>query len=127
MDSNLVVIANGPSKFDLMLALFDSKFPDFRTVVFHLRDGRKFEANITSVQAEDGSGGSWNFTATGHLSSDDAHKFVHVGGYYSTTSREGSIKFPESKSTVSPELRRLDEAVRQGNIAICGDSRQVRR
>ncbi len=123
MNSNLKNIVRGPSKFDLMLALFDSKFPDFRTVVFQLEDGTHFEANITGVQAEDGSANSWNFTATGRLNTK-SNEFAHVHGYYSTAKRTGTVTFPEGR--VPKELARLDELVRQGNLKQFGDGRPVR-
>lgn len=104
MDSNLVSIVNGPSKFDLMLALFDSKFPDFRTVIFDLRDGRKFHANITGVEAEDGSSISWNFTGVGRFSTEHCKvPGEHVSGYYDTMRRTGNIKFQKGKPIISSE------------------------
>ena len=124
MDSNVKQISNGPSKFDLMLALFDSKFPDFRTVIFHLEGGMRFEANISGVQAEDGSSESWNFTATGRLNAKQS-EFSHVHGYYSTAKRTGAITFPEGR--VSKGLARLDEVVRQGNLRQFGDGKPVRK
>jgi len=123
MNSHMKQIVKGPSKFDLMLALFDSKFPDFRTVIFHLHDGTRFEANITGVQAEDGSADSWNFSATGRLNSI-LNEFSHVQGYYHTGRRVGHIRFPEER--VSIDLARLDEIVRQGNLRQFGDGRPVR-
>ncbi len=123
MNSKLKHIVGGPSKFDLMLALFDSKFPNFRTVIFHLEGGAQFEGNITGVQAEDGSADSWNFTATGRLDTK-RNEFAHVSGYYSTYRRSGTITFPEGR--VSKELVRLDEVVRQGNLRQFGDGKPVR-
>lgn len=54
-----VDIVDGPSKFDLMTALFVWK-PTRPWVTFRLADGRRVQASIVAVSAEDGSGESWN-------------------------------------------------------------------
>lgn len=56
-------IIDGPSKFDLMLALFDRKSVNTRQVTFATENGRDLgqtlNAVINSVGVEDGSGESW--------------------------------------------------------------------
>ncbi len=90
MGSNEFTISNGPSKFDLMLALFDSKQPNLRRVTFHLSNGNKLEASISAVQMEDGSGESWLFTATGRFTTG-AIEFRSCTGYYDTVTRNGRV------------------------------------
>ena len=63
----------GPSKFDLMLSLFDGNKEPRRTVEFQ----------------EDGSGESWNFE--GGLT--NYRRGFHLRGYYSSKSRTGHITF----------------------------------
>ncbi|MDP3793910.1 MAG: hypothetical protein Q8R07_04110, partial [Candidatus Uhrbacteria bacterium] len=80
-------IMNGPSKFDLMLALFDrdpepSDLP--RTVIFMLLedDGHATRsAMIDGVQVEDGSGESWNIE--GQLWYSSLGRYRPFKAYYS--------------------------------------------
>jgi hypothetical protein len=81
-------IKNGPSKFDLMLALFDHKN---RTVHFVLSspgglwpDGHTLEIHITEVGLEDGSGESWCFK--GQAANGTRYK-----GWFRTDSRKGTV------------------------------------
>ena len=101
LNTGPVSIIGGPSKFDLMLALFDNQAPHGRTVIFHLeedlderlgkgRTERRFTATIDAVQAEDGSAESWNFKGKGHYHVNGV-KFA-VEGYYSTKRRRGHIR-----------------------------------
>jgi hypothetical protein len=90
-----IAIKNGPSKYDLMLALFDRKGANTRRVTFEV-DTQKasVEVVITGIEAEDGSGESWNFK--GFASSVwQNHMSVprRVEGYYSTQSRQGSFRY----------------------------------
>ncbi len=54
-------LVKGPSKFDLMMALFDQKGNGGKPhyVTFEADDGQKIAAKIQSVGIEDGSGESW--------------------------------------------------------------------
>lgn len=54
-------ILGGPSKFDLMLSLFDGRTPDFRIISFTVETEKKFKLDVTvsEVAREDGSGESW--------------------------------------------------------------------
>ncbi len=55
-------ILNGPSKWDLMLSLFDSREVNLRVVSFTVESGdKKFQLDVTvsEVVREDGSGESW--------------------------------------------------------------------
>jgi hypothetical protein len=124
MSSSIAKITHGPSKFDLMLALFDSPSPNFRHVVFHIEGGMMFEANINGVEKEDGSAESWNFVATGRTDARSDY-WMSVQGYYNTISRKGVITFPEHR--VREQVAHLDEIVRQTNLRQHGDGRPVRR
>lgn len=62
-------IKGGPSKFDLMVAVFDSTTKDPRSVSFTLGpksgsslwfEGMELNASIKAVSREDDSGNSWN-------------------------------------------------------------------
>lgn len=93
MTSNNMLSFNaigGPSKFDLMLSLFDGNKNPRRTVEFKLEGAREpIVVAITMVQQEDGSGESWNFQ--GHLT--NYRRGFDVHGYYSSNSRKGYITF----------------------------------
>lgn len=90
-------VVGGPSKFDLMLSLFDGNKDPRRTVEFQLEGARRpITVGITMVQQEDGSGESWNFR--GWVSGDDPTNSMfalnlHVDGYFSTRGRKGYITF----------------------------------
>lgn len=92
MSSIVAQIVKGPSKFDLMLALFDSTHDKPRRVEFVLANGDKFCAYIHTVGAEDGSGDSWNIIASGLLV-PLAAKIQEVKGYYNTARRTGTLSF----------------------------------
>lgn len=83
-------VTGGPSKFDLMLSLFDGNKEPRRTVEFQLEGARApIVVAVTMVQQEDGSGESWNFE--GHMT--NYRRSFRVGGYYSSNSRKGYITF----------------------------------
>ena len=90
--ANGVDIVNGPSKMDLMLALFDDGGVGHRRVIIFTIDGREREGErsikvvVNAVEREDGSGESWNFK--GYFSGSN----VPFEGYYSTKRRKGFIK-----------------------------------
>jgi len=85
-------IQNGPSKFDLMLSLFDGTSTNPRLVEFHVVREHSvsilvFSVLLVGVQREDGSGESWLFT--GH------HDGKRVKGYFSTKTRRGRVEIQE--------------------------------
>ena len=83
-------VTGGPSKFDLMLSLFDGNKDPRRTVEFQLEGAHvPITAGITMVQQEDGSGESWNFE--GWLA--NYRRGFNIKGYYSSRSRTGYITF----------------------------------
>ena len=103
-------IVNGPSKFDLMLALFDScSKSGYRRVTFNYikgdeidpKNGHKIcyglslpiEVLINEVGKEDGSGESWMFKGTIEALEQNRLKTVQVRGYFHTQHRNGWIQF----------------------------------
>jgi hypothetical protein len=88
-------IVAGPSKFDLMLALFDGTIEHHRCVEFEFNTTPRMTVKtkflVSSVQREDGSGESWNFE--GSLSYDNFCTLKNVRGYYSTKTRTGTFRF----------------------------------
>ncbi len=77
-------IENGPSKYELMLALFDRKGDHLRPVTFMTSPSVGLVLHITSVGIEDGSGDSWiveGISGTGRFK-----------GHYRTDTRKGSIE-----------------------------------
>jgi hypothetical protein len=101
-------IVNGPSKMDLMLALFDkprSSHPAVRTVDFEalIPVPVLVTMSVTSVQAEDGSRESWNVEGyvygAEHLTPGQSDSSLPVNGkrlfvYYRTAgNRHGSLTF----------------------------------
>ena len=86
-----VTIIGGPSKFDLMLAMFDGRYISPRTVTFKLEGDDELTTSIDSVQAEDGSAESWNFKGKGCRKSN-ASEVVDVDGYFSTANRRGWLR-----------------------------------
>lgn len=57
--SKKIDIANGPSKFDIMVSLFDSGCQGRKSVCFQTATGVVL-VFVDSVEREDGSGESWN-------------------------------------------------------------------
>ena len=85
-----VITGRGPSKFDLMLSLFDGNKEPRRTVEFDLGGTRGLiTVAITMIQQEDGSGESWNFE--GWIT--NYRRNFGVKGYYSSKGRTGCITF----------------------------------
>lgn len=97
-------IVNGPSKYDLMLALVDGDMTHRRHIQFEL-DRWAVEVKMSSVagcpsmtpsiiinelERESGDGESWNFK--GHSIKNSIGSWS-VCGYYSTKTRKGSIEF----------------------------------
>ena len=86
-------IVNGPSKFDLMLALFDGAYVNQRKIWFTVLDNSlsrtTLSITLNSVAKEDGSGESWLFD--GCLYTTD-YGSRPVTGYFSTKNRKGWIE-----------------------------------
>lgn len=96
-------VTSGPSKWDLSLALFDRKDSQPRQVQFHANCNLSciVTVTITGVQAEDGSGESWNIEGRatkiirqkGVLDSFPLPKAGRVSIHFRTDSRQGRIRF----------------------------------
>lgn len=94
-------ITSGPSKFTLMLALFDRKPANARDVEFTLsgEGGPAVTACVvvTRIEVQDGSGESWIFKGYVRRMLPELKKAVspaprHVEGQYRTDTRKGWIK-----------------------------------
>lgn len=92
-------IIQGPPKFELMLALFDRKVVNTRSVEFKLAGGNNISAHvvINGVEVEDGSGESWIFK--GYVRRISMHPEESVPpppsncyGFYRTDTRKGWIE-----------------------------------
>lgn len=92
-------IVQGPSKFDLMLALFDRKPINTRSVEFKLAGGNNISAHVVlnGVEVESGCGESWIFKGYVRRASPSLERSVPAPpsdcwGYYRTDTRKGWIK-----------------------------------
>jgi hypothetical protein len=79
-------ITDGPGKFDLMCALFDSK-----QVKFTLDGGIVVDVFVYLVEQEDGSNESWNLN--GSISFGRADLRGRFKAYFSTRRREGLLTY----------------------------------
>ena len=92
-------ITYGPSKFDLMLALFDRKSVNTRSIEFRLEGESNYPLSfvVNGVEVESGSGESWIFKGylrpeaqfPGSVPPPPSTAF----GYYRTDKRTGWIEF----------------------------------
>ncbi len=92
-------IAQGPSKFDLMLALFDRKSINTRAVEFKLAGEGNISAHVVlnGVEVESGCGESWIFKGYVRGASPSLERTVPAPpsnclGYYRTDTRKGWIE-----------------------------------
>lgn len=90
-----VAISDGPSKFDLMFALFDAYQQrggktSIRRVVFETEIG-SVEAVITSVGIEDRSNESWLISGSFCRYESNLLQLFRFEGYYSTRRRKGFL------------------------------------
>jgi len=89
-------IVDGPSKWDLMLALFDSRggsrFVEMRTTRGSSKNVTRRHLVIHTLQQEDGSGNNWNFE--GYLVDEEPlnRYAAQISGFYSIHKRKGSLK-----------------------------------
>ena len=100
MSTTTMQIEDGPSKFDLMTSLFVWK-PQRHRVRFKT-PGAEFEAAITSCEAEDGSGESWNLKGFIYPLNKNASQILESScgkrpetktfkSYFRTGDRKGSL------------------------------------
>ena len=78
-------ILSGPSKYDLMLALFDRTMDRPRPVTFKI-EMHSVIAHVVSVSIEDGTGDSWLI----ELQSSDFGRYFH--GHYNSDRRTGTLE-----------------------------------
>ena len=92
-----VEVVNGPSKDGLKAALFDrERIRSPRRVEFTLKDGFQHEVVVTSVEAEDGSGESWNVRGHAYMKLPGAKTPPpprHIQMYFHTGRRKGTLTF----------------------------------
>lgn len=104
-----VNIVDGPSKYDLSVALFHGGSSERHKVVFRLKrtdepvpwvglaSGKPAVpaavCTINAAEREDGSGENWNFR--GYLQGHPSRISSRVSGYYNTQHRTGWIEFTE--------------------------------
>lgn len=83
-------IIDGPSKWDLMQALFEpvsaNRFVEFRVAGLSGKDSCCDRVSISEIAREDGSGESWNLAGN-----SPGGWYFHA--YFSTKNRKGWIKF----------------------------------
>ena len=86
-------VTDGPSKFTLMSSLFEESRGRRRSipVKFVVDSIGEIQVFINSIEREDGTGESWNFT--GYFVKDDKSYTGKVKGYFQTTRRRGCIFF----------------------------------
>ncbi len=82
-------IIDGPSKFDLMMALFDNTATAPRRLNFRLEGEEVFSIYLLSVGREDGSGESWLLEGIAFWPSRFSDR--KVKGYFSTQRRIGHL------------------------------------
>ena len=83
-------IVNGPSKWDIILSLFDGDSTHRKSIEFGLAlTKERISLIINGLERESGNGESWNFT--GHWL--DCKEKVY--GYYSTRTRNGWLSVGE--------------------------------
>jgi hypothetical protein len=92
-------IIKGPSKFDLMVALFDRRGNNGNphVVTFTTEWNTVISVTITGMSLEDGSGESWLFegyaTEKRHLTDTKSEKVSgRVSGWFNTERRTGTFK-----------------------------------
>lgn len=93
-------ITNGPSKWDLILALFDGDYHHRREISFSFQGiSERVVAEFTlqflinELQREDGSGENWNFR--GYGATVPAFPDDPCYGFFSTKTRKGWIEMGE--------------------------------
>jgi hypothetical protein len=131
--TNQFPVIGGPSKFDLSNALF--AWNPRRPVIFNANCpiGTEFEVYVMSVQAEDGSGESWNIEGK----VGEVKRLKHAGQenlflpertqsvfiYFHTHRRQGHVKFFEKSGPCT--LAELHQAVQRVNEKVYGDGSPV--
>jgi hypothetical protein len=92
------IISNGPSKFDLMLGLFDGEFTNRREIDFTITDegddlAYKSRIVINGLKRENSDSESWLFE--GWCTANAIRFSSKVSGHYSTKTRKGQIEYGE--------------------------------
>jgi hypothetical protein len=96
----MIKIIDGPSKFDLMASLFDSKTVNF-TPQIEILTPQKLRASVVSVEKEGSSKDSWNIKI---CVIDTSNPSIPIGeiipAYYNSRNRKGSIKIKIETSAI---------------------------
>ena len=99
-------ISGGPSKWDFIMSFADGTARDRKVVRFHPKGKIRIpnsdwsppflDVVVNTVEREDGSGESWNFTAYllkgGYSLRDPRAEGASVRGYYHTGTRKGHLE-----------------------------------
>ena len=140
-----LIVTNGPSKWDLMLALFDSEHDRTRSVTFTVQGSNwpttatererrspeeKFEAElydrdmgpheievvIDGVEHDTGDGESWKISGYIKDSNDE-----DIEGFYSTRRRRGRFEIVAAEVPRSERLKRREAHLRMGTERVLDD------
>lgn len=87
-------IVDGPSKWDLVLGLFDNTMSNPRSVTFTLDNGTTLEVVLNEIERKSGSGEDWCFKGGPRpfpWSREKERPFRTVGGYFDTRRRKGHL------------------------------------
>lgn len=104
-----VCIINGPSKWDLMLAIFDSTSSNPRVLTFEITDDSidEVEVRINGVRREDSSGESWSMSGRLGPVSDT------VKIYFNTQTRKGRMELSKHDYSRVLEKRLRSEKLQE--------------
>ena len=94
MTSHTVNIKNGPSKFDLMTALF-VRNPCIQWVLFTDDKNQTYEAALFGCAAADSSGEVWDLTGFVGIGfvGDTRHPNCRFKAHFWTNTREGQLEY----------------------------------
>ena len=138
MTPNQFHVIGGPSKFDLSNA---SSLEPHRPVVFaNCPVSTAFEVYVLSVQAEDGSGESWNIEGrvgevqrpqrTGQEKLYLPEQGQRVFLYFRTDRRQGHVKFFERARVIVPSqnwIRSSSRSTRSGSATVALSASDISR
>src|SRR5690606_36912190 len=93
--SENIQLINGPSKWDLMIALLHGRSDKAELVEVQAEDQFVFPLRINSMIREDGSGENWILTGMSPIKSTGEE--IEFSAFFSTRVRSGTIRFKRDK------------------------------